>query len=113
MFQKDAQIITPEAIENVKAALASSEVQQKADVKKRAIPCKAAGQAWEDPTLADWPEGMILNPSFHLIYLFKSDYNACLSLFCCSSRNDGFTQAFRLVMLAIKIKWNCSFINDF
>ncbi|XP_020259819.1 RNA-binding protein 42-like [Asparagus officinalis] len=56
LFQKDAQIITPEAIQSVKAALASSEVQQKAEIKKRAIPCKAAGQTWEDPTLADWPE---------------------------------------------------------
>uniref|UniRef100_A0A7C9FBQ4 RRM domain-containing protein n=1 Tax=Opuntia streptacantha TaxID=393608 RepID=A0A7C9FBQ4_OPUST len=56
LFQKDAQIITPEALESVKAALASSESEHKADTKKKAIPRKAAGQTWEDPTLADWPE---------------------------------------------------------
>ncbi|KAH0890894.1 hypothetical protein HID58_053323 [Brassica napus] len=45
-----------EALENVKAALASSETEHKAETKKRAIPRKAAGQSWEDPTLAEWPE---------------------------------------------------------
>ncbi|KAK3189664.1 hypothetical protein Dsin_029225 [Dipteronia sinensis] len=48
--------ITPEALESVKAALASSEIEHKAETKKKAFPWKAAGQAWEDPTLADWPE---------------------------------------------------------
>lgn len=56
MFQRDAQTITPEALENVKAALASSETEHKAETKKRAIPRKAAGQSWEDPTLSEWPE---------------------------------------------------------
>ncbi|KAG1361530.1 RNA-binding protein 42 [Cocos nucifera] len=56
LFQRDAQTITPEALESVKAALASSEVEHKAETKKRAIPRKAAGQNWEDPTLAEWPE---------------------------------------------------------
>ncbi|KAH9294961.1 hypothetical protein KI387_038549, partial [Taxus chinensis] len=56
LFQKDAQTITPEALESVKAALASSENEHKAETKKKAIPRKAAGQTWEDPTLADWPE---------------------------------------------------------
>ncbi|XP_031502876.1 uncharacterized protein LOC116265987 [Nymphaea colorata] len=56
LFQRDAQIITPEAIENVKAALASSEIDNNAETKKKAVPRKAAGQTWEDPTLADWPE---------------------------------------------------------
>ncbi|KAI4370236.1 hypothetical protein MLD38_018606 [Melastoma candidum] len=56
LFQKDAQIITPEAIESVKAALASSEIEHKTEAKKKAIPRKAAGQAWEDPTLTEWPE---------------------------------------------------------
>lgn len=56
MFQKDAQIITPEAIESVKAALASSDIEHKAEAKKKAVPRKAAGQSWEDPTLAEWPE---------------------------------------------------------
>ena len=58
MFQRDAQTITPEALESVKAALASSEIEHKAETKKKAVPRKAAGQAWEDPTLADWPESM-------------------------------------------------------
>ncbi|GKV12510.1 hypothetical protein SLEP1_g23643 [Rubroshorea leprosula] len=56
LFQRDAQIVTPEALESVKAALASSEIEHKAETKKKAIPRKAAGQSWEDPTLADWPE---------------------------------------------------------
>ncbi|XP_076900378.1 uncharacterized protein LOC143554524 isoform X2 [Bidens hawaiensis] len=56
LFQRDAQTITPEALESVKAALASSEVEHKAEVRKKAIPRKAAGLAWEDPTLAEWPE---------------------------------------------------------
>jgi hypothetical protein len=56
LFQKDAQTITPEALENVKAALASSESEHKAETKKKAVPRKVAGQSWEDPTLADWPE---------------------------------------------------------
>ncbi|XP_071724828.1 uncharacterized protein [Rutidosis leptorrhynchoides] len=56
LFQRDAQTITPEALESVKAALASSEIEQKAETKKKAIPRKAAGQSWEDPTLAEWPE---------------------------------------------------------
>ncbi|XP_019059715.1 PREDICTED: RNA-binding protein 42 [Tarenaya hassleriana] len=56
LFQRDAQTITPEALENVKAALASSETEHKAETKKRAIPRKAAGQSWEDPTLSEWPE---------------------------------------------------------
>ncbi|PKA59230.1 Polyadenylate-binding protein RBP47 [Apostasia shenzhenica] len=56
LFQRDAQTITPEALESVKAALASSETDHKVETKKKAIPRKAAGQAWEDPTLADWPE---------------------------------------------------------
>ncbi|CAB4285700.1 unnamed protein product [Prunus armeniaca] len=56
LFQRDAQTITPEALESVKAALANSEIEHKAEAKKKAIPRKAAGQSWEDPTLAEWPE---------------------------------------------------------
>ncbi|XP_072988173.1 uncharacterized protein [Typha latifolia] len=56
LFQKDAQTITAEALATVKSALASSDVQHKAETKKKAVPRKAAGQTWEDPTLADWPE---------------------------------------------------------
>ncbi|BFI43432.1 RNA-binding protein 42 [Marchantia polymorpha subsp. ruderalis] len=56
LFQRDAQTITPEALESVKAALASGEGENKSEARKRAIPRKAAGQVWEDPTLADWPE---------------------------------------------------------
>lgn len=59
LFQRDAQIITPEALESVKAAIASSEIEHKAEPKKKAIPRKAAGQSWEDPTLAEWPESTI------------------------------------------------------
>lgn len=56
LFQRDAQTITPEALKSVKAALATSEIDHKAETKKKAIPRKAAGQSWEDPTLADWPQ---------------------------------------------------------
>ncbi|KAH7543313.1 hypothetical protein FEM48_Zijuj02G0171100 [Ziziphus jujuba var. spinosa] len=56
LFQRDAQTITPEALESVKAALANSEIEHKAEAKKKAVPRKAAGQSWEDPTLAEWPE---------------------------------------------------------
>ncbi|KAI7730652.1 hypothetical protein M8C21_001005 [Ambrosia artemisiifolia] len=56
LFHKDAQTITPEALKSVKAALASSEIEHKAETKKKAVPRKAAGQTWEDPTLADWPQ---------------------------------------------------------
>lgn len=58
LFQRDAQTITPEALESVKAALASSEIEHKAETKKKALPRKAAGHSWEDPTLAEWPESM-------------------------------------------------------
>ncbi|MED6189574.1 RNA-binding protein 42, partial [Stylosanthes scabra] len=56
LFERDAQIITPEALEGVKAAIASSEAENKAEAKKKAVPRKAAGQTWEDPILAEWPE---------------------------------------------------------
>ncbi|THU69436.1 hypothetical protein C4D60_Mb08t14400 [Musa balbisiana] len=56
LFQKDAQIITREALTTVKAAIASSTIEQKLETKKKAIPRKAAGKSWEDPMLADWPE---------------------------------------------------------
>ncbi|WZY83294.1 hypothetical protein YC2023_029678 [Brassica napus] len=47
-----------QALENVKAALASSQtVHTKRRLRRElAIPRKAAGQSWEDPTLAEWPE---------------------------------------------------------
>ena len=56
MFQIHAQKITLDALESVKVALASNGIEHKAETKKRVVPCKAAGQAWEDPTPADWPE---------------------------------------------------------
>ncbi|XP_061354829.1 uncharacterized protein LOC133299389 [Gastrolobium bilobum] len=56
LFQRDAQTITPEALENVKAAIANSEIEHKAEAKKKAVPRRAAGQSWEDPSLAEWPE---------------------------------------------------------
>ncbi|XP_062084397.1 uncharacterized protein LOC133790679 isoform X2 [Humulus lupulus] len=56
LFQRDAQTITPEALESVKAALANSEIEHKAEAKKKSVPRKAAGLSWEDPTLAEWPE---------------------------------------------------------
>ncbi|MED6156661.1 hypothetical protein PIB30_016398 [Stylosanthes scabra] len=55
LFQRDAQTITPEALESVKAAIASSDVDHKADAKRKAVPRRAAGQTWEDPSLAEFP----------------------------------------------------------
>ncbi|XP_066398003.1 uncharacterized protein [Miscanthus floridulus] len=66
LFQRDAQTITPEALQSVKAALATSDVLDPAaaanarpsdpSTSKKPIPRRAAGQSWEDPTLTDWPE---------------------------------------------------------
>ncbi|KAJ3683582.1 hypothetical protein LUZ60_013809 [Juncus effusus] len=56
LFQRDAQTITPEALEGVKAALANGDVDHKTESRKKAVPRKAAGQSWEDPTLTEWPE---------------------------------------------------------
>ncbi|CAL0331176.1 unnamed protein product [Lupinus luteus] len=56
LFQRDAQTITPEALENVKAAIANSEIEHKTESKKKSIPRRAAGLTWEDPSLSEWPE---------------------------------------------------------
>ncbi|KAJ4812160.1 RNA-binding protein 42 [Rhynchospora pubera] len=56
LLQKDAQILTPEAIASVKVAIANTEIEQKLETKRKAVPRKAAGQTWDDPTLANWPE---------------------------------------------------------
>jgi len=61
LFQKDSNIITPEALATVKAAIANSVKDKKVGATKKAVPRKAAGQNWEDPTLADWPESKISN----------------------------------------------------
>lgn len=71
LFQRDAQTITPEALENVKAALASCEIEHKAEAKKKAVPRKAAGHSWEDPTLAEWPES---KPNILFLFLSLSVY---------------------------------------
>lgn len=68
LFQRDAQTITPEALESVKAALASGEGDQKAETKKKAVPRKAAGQTWEDPTLAEWPESNSLTKPYSGVF---------------------------------------------
>jgi len=81
LFQRDAQTITPEALQSVKAALATSDVLDPAtsagarpsdpSSSKKPIPRRAAGQSWEDPTLTDWPESTdhnlspIGSPSFN------------------------------------------------
>lgn len=78
MFQRDAQTITPEALESVKAALASSEIEHKAETKKKAIPRKAAGQSWEDPTLAEWPESKFRSDDTNWLYLFDPMYDIIL-----------------------------------
>ena len=91
MFQRDAQTITPEALKSVKATLASSEIEHKAETKKKVIPRKAVGQAWEDPTLADWPKSMnyfallLFTMCWYLIYMIlRPDllvYNGCRLIF--------------------------------
>ena len=77
MFQIHAQTITPEALESIKAALASSEIEHKAETKKNVVPCKAAGQGWEDLTLADWPKStnyfslLLFTICWYLIYMIQ------------------------------------------
>uniref|UniRef100_R7WDG4 Uncharacterized protein n=1 Tax=Aegilops tauschii TaxID=37682 RepID=R7WDG4_AEGTA len=56
LFQRDSQIISPEALATVKAAIADNDKDKKVEANKKAVPRKAAGQCWEDLTLADWPE---------------------------------------------------------
>ena len=90
-FQRDAQTITPEALESVKATLASNEIEHKAETKKNVVPCKAVGQALEDPTLADWPKStnyfslLLFTMCWYLIYMIlRPDlliYNWCRLIF--------------------------------
>lgn len=75
LFQKDSQIITPEALASVKAAIANSEKDKKVEVNKKAIPRKAAGQYWEDLSLADWPESKVS------IVLFLHNFSRMLRLY--------------------------------
>ena len=81
LFQRDAQTITPEALESVKAALANSDIEHKAETKKKAIPRKAAGQSWEDPTLAEWPESKSLLLSLFITILITNLRSDLLLLF--------------------------------
>lgn len=37
----------------MKAAIASTELEQKVEVKRKVVPRKTARQTWEDPTLID------------------------------------------------------------
>lgn len=55
----------------MKAALANSEIEHKAEAKKKAIPRKAAGLSWEDPTLAEWPESTFIVA--HMLSYFEID----------------------------------------
>jgi hypothetical protein len=86
LFQRDAQTITPEALQSVKAALATSDVLDPVaaanarlsdpSTSKKPIPRRAAGQSWEDPTLTEWPESssqhnlLIQFPLFYASPLF-------------------------------------------
>ena len=76
MFQKDSNIITPEALATVKAAIANSEKEKKVEATKKAVPRKAAGQSWEDPTLADWPESMISDSQLSFFTMFLKCSNS-------------------------------------
>ncbi|CAL5084839.1 unnamed protein product [Urochloa decumbens] len=67
LFQRDAQTITPEALQSVKAALATSDVLDPAaaaaasarpsdpSTSKKPIPRRAAGQSWADPSTPPSP----------------------------------------------------------
>ena len=91
MFQIHAQTITPKVLESVKAALASSEIEHKAETKKKVVPCKAAGQGWEDLTLADWPKStnyfslLVFTMCWYLIHMILRPnlliYNGCKLIF--------------------------------
>ena len=76
MFQKDSNIITPEALATVKAAIANSEKDKKVEATKKGVPRKAAGQSWEDPTLADWPESKISNSLLSFFTMFLKCSNS-------------------------------------
>lgn len=80
LFQRDAQTITPEALQSVKAALATSDVLDPTanarpsdpSTTKKPVPRRAAGQTWEDPTLTDWPEStefLLLTLVFSFLFL--------------------------------------------
>ncbi|RYR62388.1 hypothetical protein Ahy_A04g019926 [Arachis hypogaea] len=43
LFQRDAQTITPEALESVKAAIDNSDIDHKTDAKRNIVPRRAAG----------------------------------------------------------------------
>jgi hypothetical protein len=73
----------------VKAALANSEVEHKADAKKKAVPRKAAGQTWEDPTLAEWPESEYM-PIFYIPFV------PAIAIHAHCFRKDGFFLSFLL-----------------
>lgn len=78
LFQRDAQTITPEALQSVKAALATSDVLDPTanarpsdpSTTKKPVPRRAAGQTWEDPTLTDWPESTPPSLNFWSLPLF-------------------------------------------
>ena len=78
-------------LKSVKAALASNEIEHKAETKKRVVPHKSVGQAWEDLTLADWPKStnyfslLLFTICLYLIYMIlRPDllvYNGCRLIF--------------------------------
>lgn len=78
MFQKDSNIITPEALATVKAAIANSEKDKKVEATKKGVPRKAAGQSWEDPTLADWPESKISNSQLSFFFTMFTKCSNCV-----------------------------------
>ncbi|KAL0432165.1 UNVERIFIED_CONTAM: RNA-binding protein 42 [Sesamum latifolium] len=75
LFQRDAQTITPEAIESVKAALASSDIEHKAETKKKAIPRKAAGRLGRIPPLQN---GLRMTIVYFVVILEMRSYQ-CIS----------------------------------
>jgi hypothetical protein len=89
LFQRDAQTITPETLQSVKAALATSDVLDPTanarpsdpSTTKKPVPRRATGQTWEDPTLTDRPESTCeFLPSF---LSFRPLFTLVLFIYLC------------------------------
>ncbi|KAL6899574.1 hypothetical protein ACP4OV_006232 [Aristida adscensionis] len=98
LFQNDSKLITPEALATVKAAIANSEKEKKVEATKKAVPRKAAGQSWEDPTLADWPENkfassqvledVMYSPTCYRVDAYHMGFSNDFRLFCGDLGNE-------------------------
>ena len=59
----------------MKAAIADNDKDKKVEANKKAVPRKAAGQCWEDLTLADWPESKLSVVFYRAFYQMLHFYD--------------------------------------